>query len=238
MEVLDTGDIPKALSVATTGGDTIIHTLCRYRPLTVLQALTNVRAVDLAELLIKQNMDGNTPVHILIHHQPSELLGELLSRLQPRTNRPLKVLEVKNKQDATAFHLACALQSTEVINKMVDILGNSAALSCLDDSKTRIDVDDAIQILCDTSEEQEKIREVIRSFSVLGRPGIPLVLRNDGRSDLQSLVQEIADAEIQSEVQRINSLPTEELKTGKSAYHFFPLEKILSHKFEYFIKMI
>ena len=238
LEVLDTGDIPKALSVATTYGDTIVHILCRYSPLTVLQALTNVRAVDLIELLIKQNMDGNTPVHILIHHQPSEILGELLSRLKPSTNRPLKVLEVKNKLDATAFHLACALQSTEVIDKMVDILGNSAALSCLDDSKTRIDVDDAIQILCDTSEEQEKIREVIRSFSVLGRPGIPLVLRNDGRSDLQSLVHEIADAEIQSEVQMINSLPTEELKTGKSAYHFFPIEKILSHKFEYFIEMI
>ena len=158
--------------------------------------------------------------------------------MKPRTNRPLKVLKVKNKQDATAFHLACALQSTKVIDKMVDILGNSAALTCLDDSKTRIDVDDAIQILCDTSEEQEKIREVIRSFSVLGRPGIPLVLRNDGRSDLQSLVHEIADAEIQSEVQMINSLPTEELKTGKSAYHFFPIEKILSHKFEYFIEMI
>ena len=168
-----------------------------------------IPAFQLSHLLSKQNFEGNTPFHLVAYNDDPINVGELLEMIEGQHCN----FALRNNQEATALHIACALQNIGTLTAIVNCKGTVRALTCLD-SNQKIDVCEAVAVMCKESAEIHHVRATIALFDVHTRPCIPCILGDRAREDFADLVRQIADKDVHSLVMKIDEMTMERLSEG------------------------
>ena len=198
------------MSIINNKGETPIHILCKEHHLVINSVVRCIPASQLSHLLSNQNFEGNTPLHLLAYHDDPINVEELLVMLEDQHYN----FALRNKQEATALHIACALQNMGTFSAIVNCTGTVRALTSLD-SNQKIDFREAVEVMCKESTETHHVRAMITLFDVHTRPCIPCILGNHAREDFADLVRQIADEDMHSVVSKIDDMTLEQLNEGR-----------------------
>ena len=107
------------VSILNNRGETPIHILCKEHHLVINRVLRCIPASQRSHLLSKQNFEGNTPLHLLAYHDDLITVEELLVMIEDQHYN----FALRNKQEATALHIACALQNIGTLSAIVNCTG-------------------------------------------------------------------------------------------------------------------
>ena len=205
-------DLAHIMSIINNRGETPIHILCKEHHLVINSVVRCIPASQLSHLLSKQNFEGNTPLHLLAYHDDPINVEKLLVMIDDQHFN----FALRNKQEATALHIACALQNIGTLSAIVNCTGTVRALALASlESNQKLDLREAVEIMCEESTGIHHVRATITLFDVHTRPCIPCILGNHAREDFADLVRQIADEDMHSVVSKIDDMTLEQLNEGR-----------------------
>ena len=168
-----------------------------------------IPASQRSHLLSKQNFEGNTPLHLLAYHDDPINVEQLLIMIEGQHDN----FTLRNIQEVTALHIACARHNMGTLSVIVNCTGTVRALASLD-SDQKIDVREAVEVMYKEPMEIHHVRATITLFDVHSRPCLPCILVDKAREDLADLVRQIADEDVHSVVMKMDDMTMEQLSKG------------------------